>query len=993
MAKFNFKSNHKMIVTFVVAFIAMAVIMSIANKQVGDYVEQNSKDQVDSEITRMQNEIDIIQNLYLQRTQTAIKSLRKGLIISGDANVKENTLYYGTLDDLKQRSIIDDFSGVFKNSMTIFTKRGSDFIRTETSVMKEDGSRAVGTPLATNGEAYKNLMNGTPFYGMIDILGNLYFAGYEPVKNSSGEIVGALYAGYKLDGLEALFKLIKSVTIMEHGFITINYKGNPLAFSSNVTEEKVNEVLKNKDNLKDQWHVKSMENGGFVIAGALFHEDVAKKSSMLTGTAFTLLYAAMTVIFVVIYILVLTILRVFKNVGKEIAFISTSVSDGVLDKRCDVEKFPYEFQYILQGINNIIENFTDPIDVMSAFINKTAAGISQDNINKNYKGSFKDVENNINNFNTILKDFSSAIKTVANDIENGILKSELDASRFKGNWAIMVSNVNELKRSLYLPLKNLTENLNSISVGNLPGISTENVKGDYKIIQESLNRSINNIKDVLSNINELKENVETGRLAFRLDSSKFTGDWKNVMEGMNHIADSYRMILDSIPLPLLMLDNSMKILFINKATQSVAGLSEKLLLGKQYNEKFKIETCGNCAVKEAFESGSANSKDMILDIGGEERDFHYYGIPISKNGKIEAVFEILEERTELKRAMRKTEKISNFQESEINKITAILSQLSEGDLSGSYAVEDGDSDIREVHKQFMVIEKNLNGTINSLNQVLSGVFEAASQVNNAASQVSNASQSLSQGASDQASSLEEITSSMHEIASQTSSNAENSKEVSDMSDNTMRNAEKGNHSMNELLDSMGKISESSKNIAKIIKVIDEIAFQTNLLALNAAVEAARAGIHGKGFAVVAEEVRNLAARSAKAAKETESIIEEAVAHASSGSEISSKTSDILKDIIGGIDKISKVAKEISLASNEQSQGVAQINLALDQVERVTQSNTAAAEESAAAAEELSSQATELLGSVSKFKLASNRGYERESHRGSLDDFDMIDYIP
>jgi len=250
----------------------------------------------------------------------------------------------------------------------------------------------------------------------------------------------------------------------------------------------------------------------------------------------------------------------------------------------------------------------------------------------------------------------------------------------------------------------------------------------------------------------------------------------------------------------------------------------------------------------------------------------------------------------------------------------------------------------------------VRGVNAALLQVVTELSEGAEQVGSAAAQLATSSQSLAQGSSEQAASLEETSAATEELTSMTRKNAENSQSAAGVMGIVDGQVQEGNRTLGEMVASMNEISTSSEKISKIIKVIDEIAFQTNILALNAAVEAARAGEAGMGFAVVADEVRNLAQRSAQAAKDTAALIEESVAKSSHGSASLQKVAEVVHSITDSSSQVKMLVDEVNLGSQEQARGIEQISRSVSQMDQVTQTTAANAEQSASASEELSAQA-------------------------------------
>jgi methyl-accepting chemotaxis protein len=663
-----------------------------------------------------------------------------------------------------------------------------------------------------------------------------------------------------------------------------------------------------------------------------------------------------------------------RSLNLEVKSLIEATVEGKLDVRGQTDKFSGAWKECLGGINGLIDAFVAPINVTAEYVERISKGDIPAKITDTYLGDFNEIKNNLNNcidvMNGLLKETNLLIKAT----QEGKLDTRGDASQFNGDWGTLVQGVNDLIDAFVAPINVTAEYVERISKGDIPQKITDTYLGDFNEIKNNLNNCIDVMNGLLKETNKLIGAAQEGELSVRADAAPFNGDWGTLVGGVNSLVDAF---VKPINVTSEYVDRISKGDIPSKITDTYHG---------DFNEiKNNLNNCidiMNGLLTETNKLITA-AQDGQLDARADTSGFKggWEELVGGVNQLLEAVVKPIKEVTsvmdEISQGNLRVAVSGNYKgefgvlagavnytaeylNGVVGEIAAVIENISDGNLTLD--------NIHDYKGDFASISNSLNSILESLNSVLGEINTASDQVSIGSKQVSDGSQALSQGATEQASAIEELTASVSEVATKTKDNAVSAGEANTLALSVKDSAELGTGHMKRMLEAMEEINESSNNISRIIKVIDDIAFQTNILALNAAVEAARAGQHGKGFAVVAEEVRTLAARSAEAAKETTELIQGSIKKASGGTEIANSTAGALDQIVEGITKTTDIIAGIAKSSNEQAMGISQINTGLSQVSQVVQTNAATAEESAASSEELSGQSIMLKEMVSKFRL-------------------------
>nr|WP_320026131.1 methyl-accepting chemotaxis protein [uncultured Acetobacterium sp.] len=575
------------------------------------------------------------------------------------------------------------------------------------------------------------------------------------------------------------------------------------------------------------------------------------------------------------------------------------------------------------------------------------------------------------------------ILKIGNAALQGQLNYRGNTNEYTGAYKDLIISLNNVINTFVKPLKVANKAIERIGHGVIPPKITTDYKGDFNDLKNNINACIDGLGAL----------TETGEVLHRL----FINDFSAKMEGtylgvFGDLATSVNEIHWKL--------NYIHSIVNNVSNGNMSDYNELVSIGKRCEEDefipslIKMIENIHSLVNEADEMTQL-AVEGELDHRGDPSKFRgeYAKVIAGFNQTLDAVIEPIQaasgaldelakgnlniimdgdykgQHGKIKEDMNRT---INFLKHYVEEITNTLQRIGEGDLSQEITTY--------YHGDFVDIKLAINGITTHLSKVMKEIDDAAGQVETGAIQISDGGQALSQGTTEQASSIQELTASIEEVAAETKRNAMHANDANALAIEVRTNAEVSNTQMAKMVTAMVEINESSSNISKIIKVIDDIAFQTNILALNAAVEAARAGQHGKGFAVVAEEVRSLAARSAEAAKETTGLIEGSIDKVEVGTKIADETAESLVEILNNIEKVTGLVGNIARASNDQASEIAQITKGIEQVSNVVQTNSATAEESAASSQELSGQAEMLKQMMSNFKLKNEKGNDRVENK-------------
>jgi len=717
----------------------------------------------------------------------------------------------------------------------------------------------------------------------------------------------------------------------------------------------------------------------------------------------------------------------------EAKMLTDAAVEGKLDVRGDAGKFHGDYQGLIKGFNNTLDAVIGPLNVSAEYIDRISKGDIPEKITDDYQGDFNEIKNNLNMCIDAVNGLVNESVLLSKAAVEGFLEKRGESDKFFGDYKKIINGMNQSIDaivghidSIQTPVMVVDKEfniryLNKAGCG-VVGKTQEEVIGNkcfnlFKTsdcntgkcaVAQAMQKNTIVTETTDAHPNGLDLIIEYTGVPVKDNDGKIIGGLEVVFdktEVSKAVEDAELKVefLNKIPTPVMVIDKSYNIEYMNPAAAGAVGMTQQSVVGKKCYDFFKTGDCQNskCALGRAMNEDKVITSDTVAQLPSGPLPIRYFGAPLKNAsgetiGALEYVLDISKEMDvtngikTLAQAAEEgrlderadTTKFEGNYKSIVEAVNKTIVNLVEpmkeaAEVMSKIADKDITARVTGDYKgQLEEFKNDINIAATNLDDAMQKIAASVEQVASASNEVAKGSQQLAEGSNEQASSIEEVSSSLEEMSSMTQQNSDNSNQAKTLADGAHKAAVEGKNNMDQMSEAILKIKESSDQTSKIVKTIDEIAFQTNLLALNAAVEAARAGEAGKGFAVVAEEVRNLAQRSAEAAKNTSQLIEESVENADQGVKITKVAADGLASIVESVKKTNDLISEIAAASKEQAVGIDQVSTAVQQMNKVTQDNASSSEESASAAEEMSSQAVSMQAMIDEFKLSKsgNRGH-------------------
>ena len=610
--------------------------------------------------------------------------------------------------------------------------------------------------------------------------------------------------------------------------------------------------------------------------------------------------------------------------------LSDAAVAGKLATRADAARHQGDFRKIVAGVNDTLDAVIGPLNVAAEYVDRISKGDIPPQIVDNYQGDFNEIKNNLNVCIAAVDALVADAKMLSVAAVEGKLATRADASRHRGDFQLVVEGVNQTLDAVIGPLNVAAEYVDRISKGDIPPRITETYRGDFNEIKNNLNTCIDAVNALVADADMLSAAAVAGQLASRADAGKHRGDFRKIVDGVNRT-------LDAVIGPL------------NVAAEYVDRIS-KGDVPPRISENY----CGDFNEIKNNLNVLIDAMETVTEVAAliARGDL---AVEVKTRSQEDRLMLALKEMVvQLKGLAQSAERIA------AGDLTVRVTPASDRDLMGN---------------AFAAMVENLG-------RIVGNVSSSTDAIAGASREIAEGSADLAQRTEEQAASLEETAASMEELTSTVKQNADNSQQANQLAIVASDVAVRGGAVIGRVVTTMDSISDSSKKIADIIGVIDGIAFQTNILALNAAVEAARAGEQGRGFAVVAGEVRNLAQRSAAAAKEIKSLISDSVDKVGSGAKLVAEAGQTMQEIVVSIKRVTDIMGEISAASTEQSAGIEQVNIAITTMDEMTQQNSSVVQQAAAAAEALQEQAQLLVEAVGSFTLEETGKPTVRAHGGA-----------